>query len=90
MNIGNVFFAVSVNIIEGVYKLFHDVMKAKIACVAIAGFIKGNAILLNVENSPEPSILAASISEGGITESTYCLKKNTVPGEAIAGIINGI
>ena len=29
-------------------------------CKLESGFIKGNAILLNVENSPEPSILAAS------------------------------
>ena len=65
-------------------------MNPMILMVAIPGDMIGIAILWNVYNSLAPSILAASISEGGITESTYCLKKNTVPGEAIAGIINGI
>lgn len=64
-------------------------MNAMMDMVAIPGDITGSTILWKEYNSPAPSILAASINEGGSTDNTYCLRKNTVPGAAIAGITKG-
>ena len=64
-------------------------MNAMIPIVAKPGDIIGIAMRWKIYNSFAPSIRAASISAGGITESTYCLKKKTVPGAAIAGNIKG-
>jgi hypothetical protein len=49
--------------IDGVKKLFHAVINAKIPCVAIAGVMIGREMVKNVLNSLQPSIRAASTSE---------------------------
>ena len=76
--------------IIGIKYAFQFPMNPMIDMVAIPGDMIGIAILWNMYNSLAPSILAASSREGGITDMTYCLKKNTVPGAAIAGIIRGM
>ena len=73
----------------GVNSWFQEPTKMKIACVAIAGIIRGIAIVLNVRNSPLPSIRAASTISSGRPPSINCLMKNTTEGEAAAGRING-
>ena len=60
----------------------------KIPIVATPGAINGNAILWNVYNSLAPSILADSMIDLLIVALINCLKKNTVPIEAIEGIIS--
>ncbi len=57
--------------------------------VAIPGAMIGSTILWKICNSPAPSILAASRSAFDSVDCTYCLKKNTVPGDAIAGMMSG-
>ena len=72
IRIGRVFILSLCRIRAGVKQLFQELTKVKIACTAIAGFIRGRAMELNVRNSPEPSILAASIRERGSVDSMYC------------------
>ena len=60
----------------------------KIACVAIAGFMIGNTMLLNVRNSPAPSMRAEATMSRFSDGSIYCRMKNTVIGAAIAGKIS--
>ena len=64
-------------------------MNPPIAMVATPGTMIGNTILWKMVISIAPSILAASSSDMGSTDSRYCFKKNTVPGAAIAGMIKG-
>ena len=65
-------------------------MNPIIPIVASPGDIIGIAILWKMYNSLAPSIRAASTSDGDREDKTYCLKKKTVPVDAIAGIISGI
>ena len=90
ISIGSVNISLSNKRTIGTRKLFHEPTKLNIEIVAIQGVTSGNIILLNVLNSLQPSILAASISVFGIDESIYCLIKNTVPAVAIDGMISGI
>ncbi len=61
--------------IEGEYRLFHDATNAKIACVAMAGFISGSTMVLKILNSPAPSIRPASIISIERLPSMYCFMK---------------
>ena len=67
---------------------FHEATYPKIACVAIAGFIRGTTIWLKILNSPAPSILADCTISIESEACRYCLIKNTVIGAAIAGMIS--
>ena len=86
--IGSVYFFWSVNRIRGSNNLFQLLTKLKIACVAIAGFMIGSAILLKIKNSPAPSIRALCTISMERAGFMYCLMKNTMEGEAIAGRIS--
>ena len=61
----------------------------KIAFVASAGMSVGSTTRLNVRNSDAPSMRAASTISLEKFASKYCLKKNTPPGAAIAGMMSG-
>ena len=58
-------FLLSDMINAGIKKLFQVDTNVKIACTAIAGFMIGRTMRLNVANSLHPSILAASTSSMG-------------------------
>lgn len=86
--IGMVYLSWSVSRTSGVKRLFQLDTKLKIACVAIAGFIIGRTMELNIKYSPAPSILADCTISIDKVDCKYCLIKNTIDGEAIAGKIN--
>ena len=52
--------------------MFQFATNVKIACTAMAGFIRGSTMTLKIRNSPAPSIRAASTSDRDRTESMYC------------------
>ena len=70
--------------------MFQFPINDMIPIVATAGDRIGITILWKEYNSLAPSILAASIRDLDREDSVYCFRKNTVPGEAIAGIISGM
>ena len=74
---------------NGKRKLFHEPMKVKIPIVAIAGLNIGKTKRWNMYVSPAPSIRPDSRMDIGIVVIRNCLKKNTVNGAAIAGMISG-
>ena len=69
---------------------FQFPINAMMDMVAIPGDMIGSAIRWKEYNSLAPSILAASMRLGDRIDNTYCLRKNTVPGAAIAGMISGM
>ena len=86
--IGIVYLSWFVNRISGKNRLFQLDTNVKIAWVAIAGFMIGITILLNVLNSFEPSILAELMISSGRDGIMNCLMKNTMDGAAILGRIS--
>lgn len=78
----------SVSNTNGVNRLFQLATKLKMAWVAIAGFIIGSTIRLKIINSLAPSILADCTISIESVGCKYCLMKNTMEGDAIAGKIS--
>ena len=66
---------ISDTITMGQTKAFHAIMKIKIARVAKAGLQRGNTILKNTPQSPQPSNFAASESSGGMTSIYFRIRR---------------
>ena len=80
-----VFFSSLAIVMAGIQPSFQLAAKAKMAWVAMAGFMRGRMIWLNIRNSPAPSILADWIISLERDAYRYMHMKKTVMGDAMEG-----
>ena len=71
-------------------RLFQLDTNVNMPCTANAGLSIGVTMVLNVLNSPQPSIRAASTISSGSDEAMYWIMKKYTAGAATAGTISGM